>query len=111
MVTSVKKEIICAGKLEKAIENELTDETFGDPVKESELGVIQDELVKSEAAVAEAKQLAASSVMVIQSLQGELKDIDSRVPVLEVNMKMAAEKRDFKGAGKASKVIKIMVER
>lgn len=111
MVASVKKEIAVAGKLEQAVRNEIADENFGNPEKENELGVIQDELVKSEAAVAEAKQLAASSVAVIQSLQDEIKDIESRVPVLEVEMKMAASKRDFKGAGRASKEIKYLATR
>mmetsp|Transcript_2251 Transcript_2251/g.3584 ORF Transcript_2251/g.3584 Transcript_2251/m.3584 type:complete len:1376 (-) Transcript_2251:62-4189(-) len=64
------------------------------------------DVLKYEAAVDEANNNVISAESTIQSLQEELSTFDVRVPILEAEKKVAAAKRDFKAAGKASKEIK-----
>jgi len=64
------------------------------------------DVVKYEAAVDEANNNVISAESKIQSLQEEISAFDVRVPILEAEKKVAAAKRDFKAAGKASKEIK-----
>ncbi|KAL7458359.1 hypothetical protein ACHAWC_009930 [Mediolabrus comicus] len=64
------------------------------------------EVLKYEAAVDEAKNNVASAESNIKNLEDEISEIDVRVPILEAEKKVAAAKRDFKSAGKASKEIK-----
>ena len=42
----------------------------------------------------------------MESLESEIQSIDIRLPILEAEKRLAASKRDFKGAGKASREIK-----
>ena len=64
------------------------------------------DVLKYEAAVDEANNNVSSAEAKIQSLQDELSSFDVRIPILEAEKKVAAAKRDFKAAGKASKEIK-----
>ena len=64
------------------------------------------EVLKYEAAVDEANNNVASAESNIKNLEDEISSIDVRVPILEAEKKVAAAKRDFKSAGKASKEIK-----
>jgi len=48
----------------------------------------------------------ATAEGVIDSLMEEVNNIDVRLPILEAEKKLAASKRDFKGAGKASREMK-----
>ena len=64
------------------------------------------DVLKYEAAVDEANNNVISAESTIRSLQEELSTFDVRVPILEAEKKVAAAKRDFKAAGKASKEIK-----
>lgn len=68
--------------------------------------VFDSDVLKYEAAVDEANNNVISAESTIQSLQEELSAFDVRVPILEAEKKVAAAKRDFKAAGKASKQIK-----
>lgn len=64
------------------------------------------DVLKYEAAVDEANNNVISAESKVQNLQDEVSAFDVRVPILEAEKKVAAAKRDFKAAGKASKEIK-----
>jgi hypothetical protein len=96
-------------------------ETFGEIVaKEIGLGMLpndEDELngdlaqmhtevVKCEAAVSEAKLVLKSTSSTLSSMENEIETLETRIPILEETKKQCATKRDFKGAGVASKEIK-----
>ena len=70
------------------------------------LAQIQADLVKCEAAVSEAAQLAKAAEACLVSLDGESRRIQEKLPKLEEEKLKAAAKRDFKTAGRASKEIK-----
>jgi len=67
---------------------------------------LESEVLKYEAAVNEAARNVVAAETNIKNIKEELSAIEVRVPILEAEKKMAAGKRDFKAAGKASKEIK-----
>eukprot|EP00934_Nitzschia_sp_Nitz4_P007786 Nitzschia sp. Nitz4//scaffold75_size92586//40366//43833//NITZ4_004853-RA/size92586-processed-gene-0.43-mRNA-1//-1//CDS//3329557699//7776//frame0 len=77
-----------------------------DPAAESELAQLQADVVKCEAAVSEAKALVKATGVSISNLEAEHEMLVVKIPQLEAEKKMAAAKRDFKAASKASKEIK-----
>ena len=113
MIKSVKIDVDVASRFEELLRkeidvNNLTGISDGE---DDELKNLQADVVKSEAVVAESKQMVAAAEGVISSLQDEIEQIDVRLPILEAEKRLAASKRDFKGAGKASKEIKEMKAR
>jgi hypothetical protein len=73
---------------------------------DGKLAQIQADLVKCEAAVSEAAQLAKVAEATLVSLDGESRRLQEKLPKLEEEKSKAAAKRDFKTAGRASKEIK-----
>ncbi|KAL7549050.1 hypothetical protein ACHAWF_012328 [Thalassiosira exigua] len=71
-----------------------------------DLDNVDGEVLKYEAAVNEANQNVIAAETNIENLQEEISSIGVRLPILESEKKLAASKRDFKAAGKASKGIK-----
>jgi hypothetical protein len=77
-----------------------------EPESDNELAQRQANVVKGEAAVTEAKAGLKSIVAGLNSLEQEAQTLTLQIPQLEELKKTAAERRDFKAAGKASKDIK-----
>lgn len=73
---------------------------------DGKLAQIQADLVKCEAAVSEAAQLAKVAEATLVSFDGESRRLQEKLPKLEEEKSKAAAKRDFKTAGRASKEIK-----
>ena len=77
-----------------------------EPECDNEMAQMQANVVKCEAAVSESKSALKTVVTLLKNLEDEIQGLDMQIPVLEDIKKRAAEKRDFKGASKASKEIK-----
>jgi uncharacterized phage infection (PIP) family protein YhgE len=103
----VKEEIEIAENVARIIAQEfvVTKESPDECVDE-DLLLAQSEVLELEAAVEEAKYVLTSAQSTIDSLEEEIQTINVRLPILEADKTMAASKRDFKAAAKASKEIK-----
>ena len=112
IIANVKSQIDLAEDLAKIIVQKIVVEKSADPEKsDEELLLIQANVLTLEAATDEAKQVLAAAKKSIDTLKEELGIIDTRLPILEAEKKLAASKRDFKAAAKASKEIKSMLAR
>ena len=103
LILDIKAEVSTAQDFEDIISKQLNDSVTGG---EDHISMLDSEVLKFEAAVDESNQNVISAEAIIESLQDEISSIDVRVPILEADKKLAASKRDFKAAGKASKEIK-----
>jgi hypothetical protein len=102
LIEEIKFEVSAAHDFEGIVSSAFeATEFIGDDNQEFDSDVL-----KYEAAVDEANNNVISAESKIQSLQDEISAFDVRVPILEAEKKVAAAKRDFKAAGKASKEIK-----
>ena len=112
IIANVKSQIDLAEDLAKIIVQKIVVEKGADPEEsDEELLLIQANVLTLEAATDEAKQVLAAAKKSIDTLKEELGIIDTRLPILEAEKKLAASKRDFKAAAKASKEIKSMLAR
>lgn len=104
----LKKEITLASTFRDIVSKEIGFDNNRNEEKEAdgEMAGLQADVVKCEAAVAEAKQLVKVADAALISLDYEYRIIQSKLPQLEVTKKEAATTRDFKTAGQASKEIK-----
>jgi len=84
-------------------ENETEEKDSGD---EGSLAQLKANVVKCEGAVDAAKNSLKMSTCTIQNLETERDGLIARIPDLEKQKKAAAAGRDFKAAGKFSKMIK-----
>jgi len=103
LIDAIKSESSAAKDFEDIVSGAFAD-TNGEG--EGQVSDPDGEVLKYEAVVNEAERNVVAAEANIQSLQEELTTIEVRVPILEVEKKAAASKRDFKAAGKASKEIK-----
>jgi len=102
LLEEIKAEVSAAHDFEDIVSSAFdATEVIGDDNQEFDTDVL-----KYEAAVDEANNNVISAESKIQNLQDEISTFDVRVPILEAEKKVAAAKRDFKAAGKASKEIK-----
>lgn len=108
MMDLLKREFTLAGTFREIVSNEIGFDNNRNEAKEAdgEMAGLQAEVVKCEAAVAEAKQFVKVADAALISLSYELETLQSRLPQLEAVKKDAATTRDFKTAGQASKEIK-----
>ena len=104
----LKKEITLASTFREIVSKEIGFDNNRNEEKEAdgEMAGLQADVVKCEAAVAEAKQLVKVADAAMISLDYEYQILQSKLPQLEVTKKDAAAARDFKTAGQASKEIK-----
>jgi len=120
LIAQIQSEIVVAGELTKVITNEViivqeskTSSTGnGDDDNDNDdddLIKVQAEVLRCEAAADEANQLLTATKSIIDGLKDEIVTIEVRLPILESEKKLAAAKRDFKAAGKASKEIKELI--
>ena len=77
-----------------------------EPECDNELAQMQANVVKCEAAVSDSKLAVKTVVTILKNLEEEIQGLETQIPLLEDIKRRAAEKRDFKGASKASKEIK-----
>lgn len=77
-----------------------------EPECDNEMAQMQANVVKCEAAVSDSKSALKTVITILKNLEDEIQRLEMQIPVLEDIKKRAAEKRDFKGASKASKEIK-----
>ncbi|GKY91802.1 hypothetical protein MPSEU_000151900 [Mayamaea pseudoterrestris] len=82
-----------------------------DEVENGDLAQMHTEVVKCEAAVSEAKTVLKTTSATLSNMEDEIKTLETRIPLLEETKKECAAKRDFKGAGVASKEIKEAISR
>ena len=107
ILLQVKEEIDIAENLARIIAQEfVVTENSSDESVDEDLLSAQSEVLELEAAVEEARHTLTSARSTIDSLEEEIQTINVRLPVLETDKTMAASKRDFKAAAKASKEIK-----
>jgi len=108
LLDSLEKEVEMATTFEEIVSKEigLGISSEKEDGVDDELAQMQADVVKVEAAVSEAKELLKATTAVLTGLEDEVKGLEFRIPVLEETKKSAAARRDFKGAGKASKEIK-----
>lgn len=106
----VKSEIDVAEELAKIIVQEVVVEKSSETGDSNEkLLKVQAEVLNLEAAAEEAKQVLTAAKVSIDTLKEEVSTIEVQLPILESEKKLAAGKRDFKAAAKASKEIKAML--
>lgn len=106
----VKSEIDLAEELAKIIVQEIIVEKKSQVEETDEEALrAQAEVLNLEAAADEAKQVLTAAKSSIDSLQEDLSTIEVKLPILESEKKLAAGKRDFKAAAKASKEIKALI--
>jgi hypothetical protein len=77
-----------------------------EPECDDEMAQMQANVVKCEAAVSDSRSALKAITSILKNLEDEVQGLEMQIPVLEDIKKRAAEKRDFKGASKASKEIK-----
>lgn len=108
MMSSIDEEAKIANQLEEFLSKEISldSSTNSASVDKNDLEALQVDVVRCEAAVSEKKQILTAAVQAMDSLKEEMDTISVRIPILETEKKLAASKRDFKRAGKASKEIK-----
>jgi hypothetical protein len=104
LLDSLKREIELADSFESIVSKEIGFEVSLET--DEELGQLQAEVSKSEAAVSESKEILKAAVAAIAALEEEKTATELRIPQLEEEKKAAAARRDFKAAGKASKEVK-----
>lgn len=108
LIEDITAEVKIARDFEEIISEKLNDSLA---IGEEHISTLDSDVLKFEAAVDEANQNLVSAQAIIDSLEEEMTSIDTRIPILEAEKKMAASKRDFKAAGKASKEIKDFLAR
>jgi len=107
MMKNIDKEAADAERFACVVADEVVLDERNESCKhDSELLELQEEVVKCEAAVDETQQLVLASEAAVESLKNETEEIEAKIPILEAEKKLAAAKRDFRAAGKASKAIK-----
>lgn len=108
LMDALKSEIAMAFKFQDIISNEVNFDHTREENEEADgdLAQLQADVVKCEAAVAEANQRVKSTEATLVTLDGESRRLLEKLPKLEEEKKTAAAKRDFRTAGKASKEIK-----
>ena len=110
IIDDVKQEIMLSEELAKIIAQEvIVEKDFSGIEVDDELLKLQAEVLKLEASADEANQVLKVAKSAIDNLQEEISTIEVRLPILESEKKLAASKRDFKAAAKASKEIKEML--
>lgn len=82
-----------------------------EPECDDELAQMQANVVKCEAAVTESRAALKTVETLLNNLVAEVQMLERRIPQLEETKTQAAERRDFKAAGKASKEIKEAMSR
>jgi len=103
LIEDITAEVKIARDFEEIISDKLNDSLA---IGEEHISTLDSEVLKFEVAVDEANHNLVSAQAIIDDLEEEMTSIDTRIPILEAEKKMAASKRDFKAAGKASKEIK-----
>ena len=108
IMDEIDTNISVASVFQDIISQEVTFEHIREEDEEIDgnLAQIQADVVKCEAAVSEAAQLAKAAEATLVSLDGESRRLQEKLPKLEEEKSKAAAKRDFKTAGRASKEIK-----
>jgi hypothetical protein len=109
----IKTNIKMSSTFQDIISREVTFEHIREEDEELDtiLAQIQADVVKCEAAVTDAVQIAKATETNLVSLDGESRRIQEKLPKLEDEKLKAAAKRDFKTAGRASKEIKELTAR
>lgn len=108
IMDDLKANISMADTFQNIIAEEMTFDHIREENEEVDghLAQIQADVVKCEAAVSEAAQIAKVAEANLVSLDGESRRLQEKLPKLEEEKSKAAAKRDFKTAGRASKEIK-----
>lgn len=107
ILLQVKEEIEIAESLARIIAQEFViSKKSSDESVDEDVLLAQSDVLELEAAVEEARHILSSAQFTIDSLKEEIQTINVRLPILEADKTMAASKRDFKAAAKASKEIK-----
>lgn len=108
LMEKLRKEITLADTFQAIVAKEVVFEKSADQDLESDgdFAQLQADVVKSEAAVSEGKQMLKAADAALSDLKEERDDLLTQIPVLEETKTAAAARRDFKAAGKASKQIK-----
>lgn len=106
LLESLGKELEMVTTFEEIVAKEIGMGIMADANVDGDLAQLQADVVKTEAAVAEAKELFKVVASALTSLEQEVEGLEARLPILEQIKTDAAARRDFKGAGKASKEIK-----
>lgn len=108
LMEKLRKEIALADAFKAIVAAEVVFEKTADQDLESdgEYAQLQADVVKSEAAVSEGRQILKAAEAALSELKEERDSLLKQIPLLEKTKTEAAACRDFKAAGKASKQIK-----
>jgi len=108
LMEKLRKEITLADAFRVIVATEVVFEKSADQDLESDgdFAQLQADVVKSEAAVSEGKQILKAADAALNDLKEERDTLMKQIPLLEERKTTAAEHRDYKAAGKASKQIK-----
>ena len=108
LMEKLRKEITLADTFQAIVAKEVVFEKTTDKDLESDgdFAQLQADVVKSEAAVSEGRQILKAAEAVLNDLKNERDALIQQIPMLEETKTAAAARRDFKAAGKASKEIK-----
>ena len=108
LMEKLRKEIALADAFKAIVAAEVIFEKSADQDLESDgdFAQLQADVVKSEAAVSEGRQILKAAEAALSDLKDEQDSLMKQIPLLEEEKTAAAARRDFKAAGKASKQIK-----
>lgn len=111
LLEQLQKEVEMSDSFEAIIAKELSFGQDEEEGQDDELAHLQAEVVKSEAALSESKEVLKAATKALNNLREEIVALETRLPQLEEEKKIAAGKRDFKAAGAASKESKEAIAR
>lgn len=108
LMEKLRKEIALADAFKAIVAAEVVFEKSAEQDLESDgdFAQLQADVVKSEAAVSEGKQILKAAEAALSDLKDERDSLMKQIPLLEEEKTAAAARRDFKAAGSANKQIK-----